>query len=67
MSTGCNLGKNPPVGIILCSSKGEALVRYATEALPNKLLVRKYLTTLPDEKILSAEWEKTRRQLEARK
>ena len=60
-------GENPPVGIILCSSKGEALVRYATEALPNKLLVREYLTALPDEKVLSAELEKTRRQLEARK
>lgn len=60
-------GENPPVGIILCSSKGEALVRYATEALPTKLLVREYLTALPDEKVLSAELEKTRRQLESRK
>jgi len=60
-------GENPPVGVILCSSKSEALVRYATEALPTKLLVREYLTALPDEKVLSAELEKTRRQLEARK
>jgi hypothetical protein len=55
------------VGIILCSGKSEALVRYATDALPTKLLVREYLTALPDEKLLSAELEKTRRQLEARK
>jgi predicted nuclease of restriction endonuclease-like (RecB) superfamily len=60
-------GENPPVGIILCSGKSEALVRYATDALPTKLLVREYLTALPDERILSAELEKTRRQLEARK
>jgi len=60
-------GENPPVGIILCSGKSEALVRYATDALPTKLLVREYLTALPDEKLLSAELEKTRRQLEARK
>jgi predicted nuclease of restriction endonuclease-like (RecB) superfamily len=60
-------GENPPVGIILCSGKGEALVRYATDALPNKLLVREYLTALPDEKILSAELEKTRAALEHRK
>ena len=60
-------GENPPVGVILCSSKSEALVRYATEALPTKLLVREYLTALPDEKILSTELERTRRQLEARK
>jgi predicted nuclease of restriction endonuclease-like (RecB) superfamily len=60
-------GENPPVGVILCSSKSEALVRYATDALPNKLLVREYLTALPDEKTLAAELEKTRKQLEARK
>jgi predicted nuclease of restriction endonuclease-like (RecB) superfamily len=60
-------GENPPVGVILCSGKGEALVRYATDALPNKLLVREYLTALPDEKVLAAELEKTRKQLESRK
>ncbi len=59
-------GENPPVGIILCRSKSEALVRYATDALPNKLLVREYLTALPDEKLLSKELEETRKQLEAR-
>jgi predicted nuclease of restriction endonuclease-like (RecB) superfamily len=60
-------GENPPVGVILCSGKSEALVRYATDALPNKLLVREYLTALPDEKLLAAELERTRKQLEARK
>lgn len=59
-------GENPPVGIILCSGKSEALVRYATEALPTKLLVREYLTALPDEKTLATELEKTRRELESR-
>jgi len=57
-------GENPPVGIILCAGKGEALVRYATDNLPNKMLVREYLTALPDEKLLVAEIEKTRRMLE---
>jgi predicted nuclease of restriction endonuclease-like (RecB) superfamily len=57
-------GENPPVGIILCAGKGEALVRYATEGLPNKMLVREYLTALPDEKVLAAEIDKTRRRLE---
>lgn len=60
-------GENPPVGIILCSGKSEALVRYATDALPNKMLVREYLTALPDEKTLASELEKTRKQLEARR
>jgi predicted nuclease of restriction endonuclease-like (RecB) superfamily len=59
--------ENPPVGIILCSGKSEALVHYATDALPNKLLVREYLTALPNEKLLSAELEETRRQIEGRK
>lgn len=59
-------GENPPVGIILCAGKGEALVRYATEGLPNKMLVREYLTALPDEKVLAAEIDKTRKRLEGR-
>jgi hypothetical protein len=47
--------------------KGEALVRYATDSLPTKLLVREYLTALPDEKILAAELRKTRTKLEKRR
>jgi predicted nuclease of restriction endonuclease-like (RecB) superfamily len=58
-------GENPPVGVILCSGKSEALVRYATDALPNKLLVREYLTALPDEQVLAAELAKVRKQLES--
>jgi predicted nuclease of restriction endonuclease-like (RecB) superfamily len=61
-----NEGENPPVGIILCAGKGEALVRYATEGLPNKMLVREYLTALPDEKLLAAEIDRTRAALERR-
>lgn len=60
-------GENPPVGIILCAAQGDALVRYATEGLPNKTLVREYLTALPDEQLLADEIAKTRRMLEARK
>jgi predicted nuclease of restriction endonuclease-like (RecB) superfamily len=60
-------GENPPVGIILCAAKGEALVHYATDNLLNKLLVREYLTALPDRKLLAAEIDKTRRRLEKRR
>jgi predicted nuclease of restriction endonuclease-like (RecB) superfamily len=60
-------GENPPVGIILCATKGESLVRYATDNLPNKLLVREYLTVLPDEKLIAAEIDRTRRALERRR
>ncbi|MBI5525003.1 MAG: DUF1016 family protein [Deltaproteobacteria bacterium] len=59
-------GENPPVGIILCAAKGESLVRYATDNLPNKVLVREYLTLLPEERFIAAEIDKTRRLLEAR-
>ncbi len=58
--------ENPPVGIILCAAKGPSLVRYATQNLPNKLLVREYLTVLPDEKVIAAEIDKSRRMLESR-
>ena len=58
--------ENPPVGIILCAAKGESLVRYATSNLSNKVLVREYLTVLPDEKLIADEIEKTRREVEAR-
>ncbi len=57
-------GENPPVGLVLCASKGAALAKYATEGLPNKMLVREYLTVLPRADLLEAEIEKTRRQLE---
>ena len=53
--------------VLLCSQKDAALVRYATDALPDKLLVRDYLTALPAEEILAAEVAQTRKQLERRK
>jgi hypothetical protein len=31
-------GENPPVGLILCSQKDEAITRYALDGLPNKIL-----------------------------
>jgi len=58
--------ENPPVGIILCAAKSESLVHYATDNLPNKVLVREYLTVLPDEKLIAAEIEKTRKILQGR-
>ena len=60
-------GENPPVGIILCAGKGEALVHYATDNLPTKVLVREYLTALPDEKCLADEIAAARLKLKARK
>lgn len=59
-------GENPPVGVILCASKDDAVVRYALEGLPNKVLAAEYRTTLPPERLLAEELTKTRKQLETR-
>lgn len=58
-------GENPPVGLILCTQKDEAVARYALDGLPNKILATEYRTVLPDEKLIADEIEKTQRQLEA--
>jgi predicted nuclease of restriction endonuclease-like (RecB) superfamily len=60
-------GENPPVGLILCARAKSALARYALEGLPNKVLAAEYQTVLPDVKLLEAELDKTRRELEARR
>ena len=62
-----NEGENPPVGVILCTQKDTAVVHYALESLPNKVLAAEYRTTLPDEKMLAAELEAKRRVLEGRR
>ena len=46
--------ENPPVGLILCSQKDEAVARYALEGLPNKVMAAEYRTTLPDEDLLAS-------------
>lgn len=56
-------GENPPVGLILCAQKDEAVARYALEGLANKVLAAEYRTTLPDEKLLASEIYRTREAL----
>ncbi len=51
--------ENPPVGLILCESKSEAVVHYALDGLPNKIVAAEYRTILPDEKLLQAELLRT--------
>jgi predicted nuclease of restriction endonuclease-like (RecB) superfamily len=60
-------GENPPVGLILCAQKDEAVARYALEGLPNKVMASEYRTALPDEKELAAEIERTQALLLDRK
>ena len=59
--------ENPPVGLILCARKDEAVARYALEGLPNKVMAAEYRTALPDEKELAAEIERTQAMLQDRK
>jgi predicted nuclease of restriction endonuclease-like (RecB) superfamily len=59
----CEDNENPPIGLILCTEKGESLARYALEGLPNQTLVREYRTVLPDEKRLADEIQKAWRKL----
>ena len=58
--------ENPPVGLILCSQKDEAVARYALDGLPNKVMAAEYKTALPDEEILAAEIDRTRQVLSRR-
>jgi predicted nuclease of restriction endonuclease-like (RecB) superfamily len=59
--------ENPPVGIILCAHKDNAVVRYALDGLPNKVLASEYKTILPSEQIIAEEIEQTKKLLEERK
>ena len=57
-------GENPPIGIILCASKGQTLVKYALEGLPNKVIAAEYRTALPSEEELSKKLEDVRLRIE---
>ena len=59
-------GENPPVGLILCAQKDEAVARYALDGLPNKVMAAEYRTALPDEELLASEINRTRQALCAR-
>ena len=54
-------GENPPVGLILCTAKNEAVAKYALEGLPNKVMAAEYRTRLPAEKVLVERIERVRR------
>ena len=47
-----NIGDNPPVGILLCTRKGDKMVEYALAGMDNELFVSTYMLSLPDKKTL---------------
>jgi len=55
---------NPPVGLLLCTDKNHALVKYALAGMDNRLFVSKYELELPDEARIRAFLEEQYRQLQ---
>lgn len=53
---------NPTIGLVLCSEKSEAVVRYSVLAEQKQLFAAKYLPYLPSEEELKRqlEWERER-------
>ena len=49
-----NIGDNPPVGILLCTRKGDKMVEYALAGMDNDLFVSTYMLSLPNKKTLQA-------------
>ncbi len=47
-----NQGDNPPVGILLCTRKGDKMVEYALAGMDNNLFVSTYMLSLPDKQTL---------------
>ncbi len=45
-------GDAPPIGVVLCADKDDALVQYATGGLEQQVFVGKYLVNLPSEEEL---------------
>lgn len=59
-------GEKPPVGLILCSAKDEAVVKYALANHRNRVLAAEYRMALPNEKLLAEHVEQARRALARR-
>jgi len=56
--------ENPPVGIILCAEKDNAVAKYSLQGLDNRILPREYLVELPNEEKLIAELQNKLRAFE---
>jgi len=59
-------GEAPPLGLILCAEKDEAVAHYALGGLSNRVFASRYKLQLPDPELLRREIETERRRLEAR-
>lgn len=50
-----NEGDNPPIGIVLCAEKNDAIVKYTLPEGNNQIFASKYFTYLPTEEELKRE------------
>lgn len=56
---------NPTLGLILCSDKNEAVVKYSVLSEHRQIFASKYLLELPTPEVLQQEIIRERKQLEA--
>jgi hypothetical protein len=56
--------ENPPIGIILCSDKNNAVVRYTLPEDNNRIFASRYKLYLPTETELAEEISKERQRIE---
>lgn len=59
-----NDGDNPPIGILLCDSKSEAVVRFTLPEGNNQVFASRYKLYLPTEEELAAELHRERQAIE---
>jgi predicted nuclease of restriction endonuclease-like (RecB) superfamily len=57
-------GESPPIGLILCTDKNDAAVRYTLSKSSNTIFASKYKTILPSEEELVKELKKERELIE---
>ncbi len=50
-----NEGDNPPIGIVLCAEKNDAVIKYTLPEGNNQIFASKYFTYLPTEEELKRE------------
>lgn len=60
-----NADDNPTIGIILCSQKNEAIVKYSVLNDAKQIFASKYVLTLPTTEQLQSEIEQKRKMIEA--
>jgi len=56
--------ENPPIGIVLCADKSEAVVRYTLPADNQQIFASRYKLYLPTESELAAELQRERQTIE---